>query len=150
MILTKIRLFGAVGIDGGRPTGDHHMRFKAEQTKDHRVRETHKPRTFVVDEGRHELGDGGRLDCLRHTTRETRLQQIKNLQHIALDDQLGSSAENGGDEMILMTYLGDPVRTQRTGRASHLTEMCEQTILTLDVCQDGRVFQELTLKAILV
>ena len=111
MILIKIRLFDVVNIGGEKSTNDHYMRFKVEQTKNYRMREIHKFRTFVVNEKRHELDNDDRFDCLRHVTREMRLQQIQNLQHIILNVQFGDNVENDDDEMIFVTtYLKDLIR----------------------------------------
>ena len=140
VILIEIQLFDTVDLNDEKSTSDYHMRFKAKQTKDHRMRETHQSRTFVVVKERYELDNNNDLDCFCHVTRETKLQQMKNLQHIILNNQFDSSAENDDDEMIFVTNFKSSVRIQKIDRVSHLTKMCEQTILTLNVDQNNQIF----------
>ena len=43
------------------------------------MREIYQFRTFVVVKKRHELNNNDDFNCFRHITRETKLQQMKNL-----------------------------------------------------------------------
>ena len=72
------------------------------------------------------------------------------MQHIILNVQFDDNAKNDDDEIIFMTtYLRNSIRIQRIDRANYLIKMCEQTIFMLNVDQDDRIFQKLTLKIIL-
>ena len=149
VILIEIQLFDVVDLNDEESTSDYHMRFKAKQTKNNQMRETHQLRMFVVVKRHHELDNDDNFNCFRHVTRETRLQQMKNLQHIILNDQPDSNAENDDDEIILVTNLESSVNIQRIDRVNHLTKMCKQAILTLNVDQDDWIFQKLILKIVL-
>ena len=104
------------------------------------MREIHKFRMFVINEKCHEFDNNNCFNCFRHVTRKTKLQQIKNLQYIILNDQFDNNVKNDDNKMILMTYFKNLIRIQKIDRANHLMKMCKQTIFTLNVYQNNRIF----------
>ena len=104
------------------------------------MRKIHKFRTFIINEKHYEFNNNDCFNCFRHVTRETKLQQIKNLQYIILNNQFDNNAKNNNNKMILMTYFKNSIRIQKIDRVNYLTKIYEQTIFTLNVCQNDRIF----------
>ena len=78
--------------------------------KNYRMRKIYKFCTFVINEKRYKFNNDDHFNYFYHITRKTKLQQIKNLQHIILNDQLDSNEENNNNKMILMTYFKNSIR----------------------------------------
>ena len=80
---------------------------------------------FVVVKKRHEFDNNDDFNCFYYITRETKLQQMKNLQHIILNDQFDNNIKNNNDEMIFITNFKSLIHIQKIDRANHLTKMCK-------------------------